>query len=391
MITVSPHRIARYVQENRDRIATRDADLARLTEDDLIRHDDEGDHSILQKVPDKIYPHFIDHPDDFFSMTGFTQQEFDQLFFTSEEALTQPRRGKKTQVSPRDIMFLLLNYLRRYPKIEEMAAVFNIKAPSLDKIIHRAIHDVAPLWKKKYIKIPAKQMDLPVEHTLPEVSYIVDATDQQTNKPTLAFEEAKKWWSGKHGFYCYKSQVITDLKGAALHVVTSIPGSTHDLTVFRDHLPDVERMMAAHTNRVQRILADKGYQAQDIHCLLTPFKGTTANPLTQDQKLYNEKIGKVRILIENFFGRLKMRYAIIGSKYRGAYERYESIFITCCSLVNFELRFCKWGLRKDDLDFIQRFETSVRLQEDRRIERDRELRQEQKERRIRRYNREESN
>ena len=390
MIRTSPKHLARYVQETRSHFATRDNELARLAEGDIINIDEEGENTVVHKVPDVLYPYYVDQQDDFFSMTGFTTLEFDHLFVLSEDTLTQPRRGKKTQVSPRDILFLLLNYLRRYPKLEEMAATFEIKASSLDKILHKAINDVAGLWEKKYIKVPAKDVDLPVDHTVPEVSYVVDATVQQINKPTLAFNEAKKWWSAKHHFYCYKSQVITDVKGAALHVVTAIPGATHDITVFRDHLPEVTALMERHPNRVKRILADKGYQAQDIECLLTPIKCNPGSTLTQDQKLFNERIAKVRIIIENFFGRLKNRYTIIGSKYRGMCERYNPIFMICFSLVNFELLYCGWGLRKDDLDFIRRFETSLRQQEERRVERDREIRQEQKVRRMKRYNRDDT-
>ena len=83
-----------------------------------------------------------------------------------------------------------------------------------------------------------------------------------------------------------------------------------------------------------------------------------AYTLTKSQLADNQIIGKTRVLVENFFGRMKNRYAIIGSLYRGDRENYENIFRLCVALTNFEIMYCKHPLRKEDGEFYAKFTTS---------------------------------
>ena len=71
--------------------------------------------------------------------------------------------------------------------------------------------------------------------------------------------------------------------------------------------------------------------------------------------LFNNRLGKVRIIVENFFGRLKMRYDIMKSRYRGDHDIYECYFKICAALVNFEIVMLGHPLRNDDSDFYQKF------------------------------------
>ena len=107
----------------------------------------------------------------------------------------------------------------------------------------------------------------------------------------------------------------------------------------------------------QKVLADKGYQANDVPELVTPIKGTP-DKLSRQDNAFNERIGKTRIVVENFFGRLKNRYAIIGSVYRHSHELYPKIFNLCCAFTNFEIRLCGHGLRKEDGDWYSKFYTN---------------------------------
>lgn len=52
------------------------------------------------------------------------------------------------------------------------------------------------------------------------------------------------------------------------------------------------------------IIGDKGYKDADSQKLDIPFKETYFN-LTKEQLTFNEKLWKVRIIVEIFFGRLK--------------------------------------------------------------------------------------
>jgi hypothetical protein len=298
-------------------------------------------------------------------MTGFTIANFDRLHQFNELLFTFKRRGKKTQISPKDILFLLLNYVRRYPRIEEMAAAFDLRTPTLGKILNKAIAVAAPFWTTLFITQPALNDPLPSDPTFPEASFIVDATVQQIKRPIGSFDDQKQWYSGKHGIYCLKAQVITNMNGVAVHICSGVRGATHDLEIFRKTQCELDTIIEHHEELPDKVLGDKGYQAQDIECLITPHKGRIEN-LTRTEKAFNDRHAKSRIVIENFFGRLKSRYAIISTKYRSDHDHYHDAFSLCCALVNFEIRNCSSPLRKEDADFYARMNVQIRNEEDER-------------------------
>ena len=89
-----------------------------------------------------------------------------------------------------------------------------------------------------------------------------------------------------------------------------------------------------------------------------PVKGSPEN-LRREDNAFNERIGKTRIFVENFFfGRMKNRHAIIGAVYRNSLDLYNKIFTLCCALTNFEIRLCGHGLRKEDGDLYSKFYTN---------------------------------
>jgi hypothetical protein len=339
-------RVEQFISERRDNIMSIPDDVLRAINDIQVTEN-------ANEVEDVLCPHFMAVPEQFYSMCGFAIGEFEHLFQLTADKLMFKGRGKKTSISAKDILFLLLHYLRRYPRIEEMAAAFEIKPSTLEKLLHKAIAAVLDLWITKFVTIPAEHTAMPVNIDFHEATFIVDATVQQINKPIGSFHDIKQWYSGKHGIYCLKSQVMCDMKGAAIHIVTGIKGARHDLDVFRESIPELGHIMDQHPDLPRMIIGDKGYQANDIECLITPHKGQPLD-LTRVQNQFNDRLGKARVIIENYFGRLKSRYSIIGSKYRGAHEHYNHIFMVCCALVNFEIRQIDHPLRCEDGDFYRR-------------------------------------
>jgi hypothetical protein len=354
---ISTERIDVYTRSQEEFFAARHDDVMRITEEEIRASEEERVHQVGDTVEDVLYPHYCASPGDLYITTGFTKTEFDRLMQKSAEIFTFKGRGKRTKISPNDIMILVLNYVRRYQRIEAMAAYYGLKASTLGKVLTKAIAVASPYWTKVFVSLPSTHDELPIEPSFTETSYIVDATVQEINTPTCSFNDRKKWFSGKHRYYCLKSQIITDMKGAALHIHTSIPGATHDLEVFRKTLPDLELIMDHHVDMPAKVAGDKGYQDQDIECLVTPYKGAIET-LTRPEKQFNERHMKARVVVENFFGRLKSRYNIIGSKYRGDHAHYEDIFRLCCALVNYEIKHCNHGLRREDGDFYKRLRCS---------------------------------
>ena len=272
----------------------------------------------IDTTADVLYPELASSEEKFYNFTGFTTSEFEHLLATTCQNLIFQGRGRKARVSEKDTLIILLHYLRRYPKMEEFSTVLGIHVSSMERLIDRSINALWEYMYRKLVSLPSIDTELPTDPNFPEASLIVDATVQQINIPGLTFEERKPWFSGKHLIYCLKSQVTVNMKGIAVHVISGIKGAVHDLEVFRTTLPEIEAILKTHPKMPQKVLADKGY-VSDIPCLITPHKGAN---LTRTQKVFNDRISKHRIVVENFYGRLKSRYAIIGGMYLGTHSNF---------------------------------------------------------------------
>ena len=83
------------------------------------------------------------------------------------------------------------------------------------------------------------------------------------------------------------------------------------------------------------LLADRGYQgATSVLRAILPKKGK----LTLSDEAQNKRIAHDRIICENFYGRLKMLWAIMRDTFRWDHEEYDRVFQICVALTNFQLR-----------------------------------------------------
>ena len=86
------------------------------------------------------------------------------------------------------------------------------------------------------------------------------------------------------------------------------------------------------------IMADKGFQdAQNRFRAVLPAKNPRNGNLTRAQEIENERIARVRILAENFYGRAIMKFKITDIKYMYDKEMYGLVIRLCFALTNFEL------------------------------------------------------
>lgn len=350
--------IADYASRNKRYLEDRRLAIAQITEAEVqAARGDEMIQSVIQETPAVLFNYYSSDPEMFYNEIGFSIDEFEHLFTLSAGCFLFKGKGRKPQIAQKDVFIILLHFFRRYPRLEEMSAALGMTASKLSKIIDKAINAAFERYVPLLINRPAETIDLPTDQNVPECGYIVDATVQRILVPTGTFEQKKQWFSGKHGSYCLKSQVITDMKGAAIMVNSGYVGSIHDMHIFRETMEEWHRIAILHPKTPQKVLADKGYQANDVPELVTPIKGTP-DKLSRQDNAFNERIGKTRIVVENFFGRLKNRYAIIGSVYRHSHELYPKIFNLCCAFTNFEIRLCGHGLRKEDGDWYSKFYTN---------------------------------
>ena len=56
-----------------------------------------------------------------------------------------------------------------------------------------------------------------------------------------------------------------------------------------------------------------------------------------------------RVVIENYYGRLKLYWTILRNKFRDIYSNYDKMFDICCGLTNFLLKYSP--LRAEDGEY----------------------------------------
>lgn len=79
----------------------------------------------MEKIEENtIYKKISDNPEAFYQFKGFSIQNFEILFRLVEEAISQTQRGRKPRFTPLDQFLLFLHYLRTYPRMDAMKAVF---------------------------------------------------------------------------------------------------------------------------------------------------------------------------------------------------------------------------------------------------------------------------
>jgi hypothetical protein len=138
-----------------------------------------------------------------------------------------------------------------------------------------------------------------------------------------------------------------------MHVVAGEPGATHDLKLFRAHEDELIQLLRStlHVGDPTRILADKGYIGfhDERLRLVTPHKQPRGANLTSEQKKHNTHVAKARVVVENFFGRLSVKFHIMVSRWQFDDDFYPVVFEICCALVNFDILTGSGGaLRAED-------------------------------------------
>ena len=120
----------------------------------------------------------------------------------------------------------------------------------------------------------------------------------------ITFENVlKETYMNRHDQTAMTLQGICDSKRRFIDVSSGYSRRTHDRRVY--NFSDISKQIPAITEQGRfHILGDGAYPLSKW--LLIPYANT--GHLTQTQKLYNTRLSQTRMLIENAFGILKMRF-----------------------------------------------------------------------------------
>lgn len=104
-------------------------------------------------------------------------------------------------------------------------------------------------------------------------------------------------------------KVLVDQKTQEIICVAVREGKVDDFRIWKESQIGIEKKT--------ELLADKGYQGiKNIHShSRTPIKKTKKKTLSKDQKKFNKRLAKERIIVEHVHRRLKI-FRILSSRYK---------------------------------------------------------------------------
>lgn len=212
------------------------------------------------------------------------------------------------------MILLLLLYYRHYITQEFVGMLFGLHKSNVCRII------------KRLEPVLLQVMSLPQRDNLsPEEiqDLIIDATENRIERPK---KEQKKYYSGKKKCHSLKTEIRVTKKGRIVHVSDTVPGTTHDFTLLENG-----EEIPPETNAI----ADSGYQGiKNIHekSEIT-HKKTKNGELTEKEKESNKILSKVRIIVENILGDIKI-FRIMSERYRNKMRRFNIKFKIIAGIVN---------------------------------------------------------
>jgi len=112
-------------------------------------------------------------------------------------------------------------------------------------------------------------------------------------------------WTKKNNesHYGYKNHTKVDVKSKLIDIYTTTAASVHDSQVFKELVSDEDNA----------VLADSAYHSEEhedylIECNSEEFlmrKAYKNKPLSEEEKIFNKKVSRIRVRVEHVFGRMK--------------------------------------------------------------------------------------
>ena len=317
-------------------------------------------------------------------MTNFEPAEFEEIWLLVEEFISQNYnvgRGKKSEVTGKDALFMLMTVLKYGGQWDMLARIFLMKGPTFERLITR----FARLVSEQLYKIFVVDLTGPISmrtlretnstfREFPEALYAVDVTFQQSFRPSGSINEGKIFFSGKHKLYGLKVEVSVLPNGLAMSCSDHFPGSISDLEI-------IQRRQDWHKRRSRKkgddneltenglfyniykkrwaLLADEGHQGFGIFLrAILPERKPPRGVLSISEEAFIRRIARDRSIVENYFGRLCTLWTLLSAKWRWNHSIYDDFFKLGVALTNAHIK--NFPLRAEDQEMSNRMKNRLR-------------------------------
>jgi len=314
-------------------------------------------------------------------LINFTYDELLDLWRDFDVAYLERRtQGKPPSLSSLDALFASLVHYSLYLPLDEQAAIFHIKVPTLEDSIKRIRPILLETLKRRWNAANFRPVPLPASKTVtfPYVALLLDSTTIPTYRPKGRFEEAKAYYDGKNGIYGLKKEVavMASEPHFALFMQKGQLGARHDYAILKE----TEASYESYTTKTKQealalrpdqdkqwaILCDNGYQGpeRDTPHIRRIFLQRSSHVLSQ--QMQNEELAKLRVPVECFFGRAKGLWPILHTTYRGDHSFFDADIDITLLLTNEHIKNGR-GLFPDDQVFFAKAAVSQREAQEKRV------------------------
>lgn len=250
-------------------------------------------YKILQKKPHV-----------FFRIVGISVQIFDDLFKKfivlwekdHENPKSRGYGGRHYKLNPEDMMLMQLVYYRCYITQEFLGHLFGLDDSRVCRIFKKTTNILSKILEIK----PKKEIKKEEAESL-----IIDATEQQTNRPK---KNQQLYYSGKKKRHTLKSEIRTTLQGEIVYVSKTIPGAKHDFSLHKE---------TESISKDRTVFVDSAYQGlQNLHPQTKlPYKKPKGKELQKGEKKYNLILSRIRVKVEHITRDIKT-FRIMHDVYR---------------------------------------------------------------------------
>jgi hypothetical protein len=298
-------------------------------------------------------------------LTNFTGPEVISLCRQLEGTWNSKiHRGPKPSLSLGDHLVFYLAWLKAGNHIQYLSVMLKVKPATGQSAIERIREVIHDALKRKWSE--SRPRPKPLSGTiLPHAALLIDSTTIQINTPLGDFEEKKVFWDGKNHIYGIKKEVAVQASTPhfALFTSSGAPGSRHDYETlkrgFEKYIPYLRKTaqeataIANDADRSWSAIFDNGYQGPDSD---TPGLRRIFIPrLTHvpSEQQYREQLSRLRVPVEQFFGRLNTLWGVARGKYQWSHRFFDIDIDNCIYLTNEHISKCQ--LTEVDAEFQSAF------------------------------------
>lgn len=224
-----------------------------------------------------------------------------------------------------------------------IAHLFGIARSTVCSIVHDTCHAIVSSLMKSYIKFPTgdelqKVVDgFNAKWGFPQCVGAIDGSHIPISAPELHHTD----YYNRKGWYSMVVQAVVDHEYLFRDICVGWPGSVHDARIFANSLlfqritqdgllSNGSPLTASGCQIPVCIIGDSAYPLQTW--LMKPFIDSPS--LTNEQKHFNYRLSRARIVVENAFGRLKARWRHLMKRNDMRMDGVPCVISACCILHN---------------------------------------------------------